>query len=161
MRYQTVSEYFYRFYSVLFLIVLVPLGVLVYLYIEASRGGIHHPLSGSEEALFIVYGLAGLIFIDWIITSVLFARALKNARALVSLGERLDKYYAITLTRFLLLGNGLLCLVIGFYLVGDQLLTALFIISLLLLGLVWPFPYKVSRDLALKEEERRVLSDWK
>ncbi|MFN3839409.1 MAG: hypothetical protein ACK4RF_01765 [Cyclobacteriaceae bacterium] len=161
MRYQTISEYFYKFFSVLFLIVLVPLGAFVYLYGAAQLGAVNHPLAGSDTSDFVVYGLAGICALDWIAATVYFSKSLRGIRTLVSLGDRLDRYYRLTITRFAWVGGGLLGLSVGFYLVGDQLLTALFMVSILVLGFVWPFPAKISRDLGLKESERRVLYDRK
>lgn len=161
MRYQTISEYFYKLYSILFLIVLMPLGVFVFVYGATQLGKLVHPMAGSGESAFVVYGSAVVIAMDWVISTVLFNRSLKAARTLVSLGERLDKYYTLTVVRFGLIVSGLLLLSIGFYLIGDQLLTALLILSLVLLGFLWPFPSKVCNDLALKEDERKVIQDWK
>jgi hypothetical protein len=161
MRYQTISEYFYKLYSILFLIVLVPLGVFVFSYVATQLGKPVHPLAGSASSAFVAYGSVGVIVLDWIISVVFFNRSLRTVRTLAGLGERLDKYYSLTLVRFTLIVSGLLVLSIGFYLVGDQLLTGLFIVSLVALGFLWPFPSKVCSDLSLKESERRVIQDWK
>lgn len=161
MRYQTISEYFYKLYSILFLIVLMPLGVFVFVYGAIQLGKLVHPMAGSEASAFLVYGSAAVIALDWILSAILFNRALKAARTPVSLGERLDKYFTLTVVRFGLIGSGLLLLSIGFYLIGDQVLTALLIVSLAMLGFLWPFPSKVCNDLALKEDERKVIQDWK
>lgn len=162
MQYTSVKEYFYKLYSRLFLLVLIPLTAFVLIYRGIQSDAIGSPLAGDVKAVEMVrFIFLGVAVLDWVMATFYFQKTLKPARTLVSLGERLDRYCVITLTRFVIIVSGLLVLAVGFYLLEDQVLTIAFMAGLALLGFIWPFPFRVSRHLKLKGDEKNWVQNWK
>ena len=162
MKYQSLREYFYKLYALLFFLVLIPLGAFIYLYLAMRTQGFGGILNNDEflsQTLIYVFG--AVAFVDWSASFLIFSRGLKSARTITSLGGKLDRYYALTIVRFALIISGLLVLAAGFFLIENHVLTGLFMISLVVLGIVWPFPSKVCNDLALKGDERNMVLNLK
>lgn len=162
MHFQSVKEYFYKLYTRLFLLLLLPLATFLALY-GAIQGGELTPMELADEqhAIWLRYIFLGAAVTDWIGASVFFSWSLKPVRTLVSLGEKLDRYFFLTIIRFVIIVFGMMVLAGGYYLLHDQVLTALFIVSLLMMGLVWPFPGRVTSHLHLKEDEKNWVQEWK
>lgn len=162
MKYNSIREYFYKFHNLLFTIILVPLLAFVLLYWMIQQGEVVGPMRDDEDVKqLLVIGFGAMACLDWLISFVFFNQGLHAARKLVSLGERLDKYYSISLVRFLIIISGSLGLAIGFYLTEDQRFTLFSGINLLLLLLVWPRSVKVCNDLQLRGDERKMIHQKK
>jgi hypothetical protein len=162
MKYQSLREYFYKLYALLFFLVLIPLGAFIYLFMAMRTQDFGGMLSTDEflsETLIYVFGTVALV--DWSASFLIFNRGLKSARTIASLGGKLDRYYSLTIVRFALINSGLLVLAAGFFLIENHVLTSLFMVSLILLGVLWPFPSKVCSDLALRGEERNMVLNLK
>ena len=101
--------------------------------------------------------MGSVLFTDWFISLFLFNRGLKSIRKIQSLGERLDRYFSLTVLRFTIILSGSLLLAIGFFLTESQEFTIVAISNLLLVLLVWPRPAKVCGDLQLKGDERTLV----
>lgn len=161
MQYQSAREYFYKLYARLFLLVLVPLVAFLFLFIRVTADQLSSTLHGDEHlAIWLRYVFLVVLVAGWTIAFYYYRSSLKTVRTLVSLGERLDRYYSLTLFRFIIIITGLVLLTVGYYLLADEVLAGLFITSLLLLVLIWPFPGRVSSHLHLKEDEERWVCDW-
>ena len=158
MNFSSLKEYFYKLHNLLYGIVLIPLLAFVVLYWQMQTGSIHGVLRQNEYLnQVILVGLSILVLIDWVISMVMFKRAVKATRTLDSLGKKLDRYYQFTFLRFGLVVSGSIGLAIGFYLTENQVFTILFVSSLALLLLFWPTPSKVCKDLQLKGDERTLV----
>jgi hypothetical protein len=73
------------------------------------------------------------------------------------LGERLEKYRRITIVRYGIISSSCLILAVGFYLTQNQLLTALFVMAMILQSSFWPTTYRLANHLELKGEEREMI----
>jgi hypothetical protein len=158
MKYNSIREYFYKMYSLLYAIILTPLLVFVVLYwliIEEELRGAFYMDDATTQILLMLLG--GVVVMDWIGSLIVFNRGVSSIISVPSLGDRLDKYYRYTLVRFSIVATGTLCLAVGFYLTEDQMFTVISGGSMLLLLAFWPFPSKVCRDLKLKGDERTLV----
>lgn len=157
MKYNSVPEYFYKFHSRLYALVLIPLLTFVVLYWKMKTGeikGISQDASLNNTMLLV---FISLFLVDWIVSFFIFKRNIKRILTLGSLGDRLDRYYQITLSRFLLILSGLILLSVGFYFTENQYFTILFAASMAGLAFFWPTSAKVCDDLNLKGDERKLI----
>lgn len=149
MKFITIGQYFYALYSALLLILLLPIFafILSYLFFEKA--------SASSPAL--LFAFAGLAACDCLISFILFNKKIKSIRNHQGLRLKLEKYFRITIVRYILIMTGCLLLAYGFYLSGTDYFTVMFAGNLALLGVVWPTPGKVCRDLKLRGDEREMV----
>ena len=70
---------------------------------------------------------------------------------------KLEKYFYITIVRYIVFAMACLILASAFYLTRDDLLTDLFAVNLLVMGLLWPTARRVCNDLKLKGDEREMV----
>lgn len=157
MKYNSVPEYFYKLYSRLYALVLVPLLLFVFLYwkmkIGDSKGLSEDPYINNLLLILFI----PVVLVDWMVAFFIFRRSVKSILTLGSLGERLDYYYKFTLVRFSFMVSGLVLLAAGFYFTGDQYFTILFVAGITGTAFSWPTSAKVCDDLNLKGEERRLI----
>jgi hypothetical protein len=157
MKYNSVPEYFYKFHNRLYALVLIPLLTFVVLYWKMKTGDIEGGSQNIDFNRLLLLVFIILVLTEWLVSFFLFRRSLKPILTLDSLGERLDKYYRLTIVRFTLVVSGLLLLATGFYLTHDQYFTILFVTSILGLAFFWPTSAKVCDDLRLKGDERKLI----
>jgi hypothetical protein len=153
MKYQSVGEYFYKMYSVLFLYLLIPMLALGGVY-WANR----YFLSIDPASRDLILGaLITVVVLDWLMAWVWFNQAVKGLLTLVSLGERLQRYFKLMLIRFSIFAVGLFMLVAAYAISGNRLAALAFGLHLVLALLIWPFPSRVVQHLKLKGNERELV----
>ena len=79
---------------------------------------------------------------------------MRNAQGL---GAKLDKYFEITIVRYSFLASAGLVLAAGFYLTGNDLFSAFYILNLVMCATSWPGAGKVCKELMLKGDEREMV----
>ncbi len=152
MDFFTISQYFNKLFSVLFIILLLPIAAFigVYFYLTVNSSVANHTVQVHFSLLSIVVVLWALIFL-W------FNKKIESVRSDQGLRKKLEKYFRLTIVRYILAGSACLVLAYGFYLTGDDMYTWVFAGSLLILGILWPTSQKVSRDLKLRGDEREMV----
>jgi hypothetical protein len=157
MKYNSVPEYFYKLYSRLYALVLIPLLLFVVLYWKMKTGDINGLSQDTDFNYLLLLVLMFIVLVDWIAAFFIFRRNLRSILTLGSLGERLDHYFKFTILRFSFMVSGLVLLAAGFYLTENQYFTILFVTSMIGVAFFWPTSAKVCDDLNLKGEERRLI----
>ncbi len=157
MKYNSVPEYFYKFNSRLYALVLMPLITFIVLYWKMKTGDPAIPAqdAGFNQVLLLICII--VVLMEWVFSFLLFRSKLKSILTLGSLGERLDRYYTFTLVRFSFMISGLILLAVGFFFTEDQYFTILFVASMIGLAFFWPTSAKVCDDLCLKGDERKLI----
>ena len=135
---------------------LVPLVAFVLLY-HGLRTGVVEPIELAIDDQFILGFTIALAVVDWMIGSYTFTRALQSTKKINSLGEKLGRYASHAIGWNLIVSCGMLLLVCGYLLTENKWITIVFIISLVLPVVRWPFPKRVCDDLALKGDERMIV----
>jgi hypothetical protein len=158
MKYNSIREFFYKLNNRLFALTLVPLLVFVILYWQIQEGTLQGPFYFEEtlnKVLMIVLGV--VVFLDWMISFFTFGKRLKFIKRIQSLGVRLERYYSLTIFRFVIILSGSLASAICFTLTENQNFTIIGIANMILLLLLWPRVSKVCNDLQLKGDERTLV----
>ncbi|MBX2967077.1 MAG: hypothetical protein KF845_13105 [Cyclobacteriaceae bacterium] len=156
MNYLSVAQYFYKLYARLFVLVLIPAGVFIFLYQALQAVWLPLPELDIEPEI-VVYAAGFIAGAVWLTAFLIMHIRLKRIRKIVSLGERLSRYAKLTTVRSVLFSAGMLVLALGYYLTQQQWLTVAFMISLLLPAIFWPAPARVCYDLRLKGDERMMI----
>ena len=150
MNFITINQYFNKLQIVFLVMLILPLLVFITLYFFAEE---NHP----EARLEYYIAISSLALLDWFLAMIIFNKKIKSARNAQGLGAKLEKYFNITIVRYCFLSSANLILALGFYLTRGDLFTALYLLSLILSAFFWPTGPKVSRDLALRGDEREMV----
>jgi hypothetical protein len=152
MQYHSLTEYFYKCYSMTMLIVLMPIFVQIMLYLGPSTD---ETTIAEEPVLFVLISIA--IIACWSMLALYSNKKIKSLRNRQGLGEKLDKYFHLTIVRFLFLSIAGLIFAFGFFIAHNDVFTIGFVFNLLISAMLWPFPGTVCRQLKLKGDEREMV----
>jgi len=152
MDFISIREYFYKFYSALLLILLVPIVAFISLYLQPSRSQ-----SDFERApdTFVFFS-ATIIFL-WTMMFILFNKKIKSLRNRQGLRSKLEKYFKLTIVRYIILSAAGMMLAVAFYFLRNDFFTICFVMHLVITILLWPTSPKVCRDLRLRGDEREMV----
>ena len=150
MDFITISQYFNRMQSALFILLIVPLLVFATVYVLVSG----MPPDPRMEYYVII---SAAVSLDWIMATLIFNKKIKSVRNEQGLGVKLDKYFRLTIVRYTMLSSANLLLALGLYLSRMDVFTALYVAGLVLAGLLWPTSRRVSGDLKLRGDEREMV----
>lgn len=151
MQFTSIGQYFYKIYSALLMILLLPIFTFTAVYLTLPD------VSLWQRSNVFLLGTVLLVLCFWLIGFTFFVKKIKSIRLRQGLGLKLEKYFYITIVRYMLCMIACLILALGFYLTGDDRLTNLFAVNLLALGLLWPTSGKVCNDLKLRGDEREMV----
>ena len=152
MNFITIKEYFYKFHSRLMLILLIPIITFIVLYLQHSPDTFI-PYESRHLNTIVV----ALIITAWLIYMVLHIKKIKSARNGKGLRQKLEKYFRITIVRYLVIDATSLMLAGAFSITGNDYFTFVFIANLLVAAIFWPRAKKVSNDLRLRGDERQMV----
>jgi hypothetical protein len=152
MDFISISEYFYKLFSRLLLIVLLPIAVFISIYLQPMMA----PLDGDQHRSEFITVISVVVCL-WMFVFIFFNKKIKSARNGQGLREKLEKYFRLTIVRYIFFSVCSLTLAVAFYVSRNDVFTALFIVQLILCGVVWPFSSKVSNDLKLRGDEREMV----
>lgn len=152
MRFTKISEYFYKFYSALLIIVLPPILAFIVLYLQPSRMGVE--LQDEPEKF---TGLTTSLVFIWLITFIFSNKKIKSARNGQGLRQKLERYFRLTIVRYTVLTLTGLLLAFAFHLMRNDIFSLLLVVQLVGMGASWPFPKKVCKDLKLRGDEFQMV----
>ena len=129
MTFISISQYFNKLHSVLFLLLIAPLLTFIALYFLLAE----MPPDPRRDYLVIIPSAA---LVDWLVATIIFNKKIKSARNAQGLGVKLDKYFGLTIVRFGLFSAGSFLLAVGFYLTRSDIFTGLYLTGLIASGLI-------------------------
>lgn len=150
MRFFTITQYFNKLQSALFMLLMGPMLVFIGLYFYLAG----KPADPRME--YIVF-ISLAIALDWLAAMILFNKKIQLTRKAQGLGAKLDKYFRLTIVRYGFLASSHLLAALGFYLSGSDLFAAIYAGGLTLSAFLWPSSRKVCSDLKLRGDEREMV----
>jgi hypothetical protein len=152
MEFITISQYFYKLYNVLLLVLLIPIFAFIFIYVWVAPVDFHSYLLWPYRI-----GLTTLVAVDWLVMLFFHSKKMKSIRNDQGLRTKLEKYFQLTIVRYTAVGFGCILLAVGFYLIHDDFITGLFALNLISLGFLWPTASKVCNELKLRGDEREMV----
>lgn len=152
MQFISITEYFYKLYSAILLITLPPITSFIALYLQPVE--LQKDIEKEPKA-FLLFSTAVLFL--WAAMLIFFNKKIKSLRIRQGLRQKLEKYFGLTIVRYLTFCLTGMVLASGFYVLRNDFFTYFFVVQLLLAAMLWPMPSKVSRDLKLKGDEREMV----
>lgn len=154
MNFQSAGQYFYSLYTILFAMALVPLtliGLFHYLNMD--------PVFAENDFVWLIFAIAAVA--DMIVFEFVHRKNVKTTLTVVSLSDKLKKYFSLTIVRFAGMSSALHIAVIGYFLVRDDRITYVFMLLLLYIGFQWPTVSRVCDELKLSRDECEAFRGWK
>jgi hypothetical protein len=152
MEFTSISEYFYKLYSVVLFMLLLPILGFIALYVRTFTS-LHDLELYSDQLMFTSMGVITL----WMLVFILFNNKLKSIQNAQGLRQKLERYFRLTIVRYTVFLVCSFALLAIFFVSGNDLFTLIFVMQLLISGMVWPTPSKVSADLKLRGDEREMV----
>lgn len=149
MDFTTINEYFYKLFSRLLLILILPIFSFIVLHLLPQTG-----LGNSEKVL---QAVIPTVVVIWIIGLYLNFKKINAARNGQGLRDKLEKYWSLTIVRFSMIAFVSLVLAVGFAFSQDNSLTYAFLFHLLIAAIIWPHAPRVSKELRLRGDERQMV----
>lgn len=157
MNFSTLGEFFYKLYNRCLLIMFVPIGVFLAVYYFLLIGKLAAIIQDEQMIMIILILFPVIAVINLTIVHLVVARRFKALLPEPSLGIRLEKYFEVGFIRLAALASDSVLMAVGLALTGHAYFTIYFSVLLLWLFFIWPIPKRVSKDLKLKGDEKKMV----
>ena len=154
MKFTSLQEYFYKLQNVLYLLILLPLLVFIFLIASPPEKVV---ILADEETTIVEVVLIAIAIMDLVAVSVIFHQAMKQISKAVALSEKLDRYFRMALIRYSVITMSCLLMALGYYLTDHIIFIYLFALGLILYLILWARPAAVCTHLKLKGDEREMV----
>jgi hypothetical protein len=152
MQHFTMSQYFNRINIALMMLLLIPIFGFIAVYTLIATGG-----SQLIVQWLAMHHLVTITATVWLLLLLFFFKRIKSIRNDQGLGLKLQKYFRLTIVRYILISMLSVFLAISFYITKDDRVTAIFASNLIFAAIVWPRPAKACNDLKLRGDERELV----
>lgn len=151
MQFSSAQEFFNKLHNLLYLIVILPLLVFAFLYLDLRSEDVLANQFFSPVWYVVILttyaATVGLTF--WI-----YNRRLQEIRQDNVFEKKIAAFARLTIVRYLILSLVGLLIAGGLFVSHDQVFVILFVASLIVISFIWPSARRVAKDLKLKDVER-------
>ena len=159
MQFNSLTEYFYKVYNLCLLMLLIPVASFLFVYYLVLTGKITPTIQSELVLKIILICFPILVALDLTIVHLVVKRRLALLVKEVSLGIKLEKYFATITPRISAVVATALFMAAGLYITTNELFTIYFLLLVIWLAFQWPTPRRISKDLKLRgDEETMVLT---
>ena len=160
-KYSTGEEYYNRIYLIFNGLIALTLVPFVLLFLEIEKYGSDNPLvSGSLSYILIAIISATYIAIFYLGTST-YKKELTFISRDISLRQKLDAYYSVSLRKYIRLSGCCALTVIGLLLTKHFLFIIAYVFALGALSIGRPVLKNIINEIPLTKEQANILSDKK
>jgi len=153
----TLKEYFYKLYNRSLVMMLLPIAEFLAIYYLILSDILSKIV---EDELIDQILLIAVPIIVLVILTIVHLEVQKRCKKIAdepSLGRRLDLYQPIAKRKINSVVWVSFLLAIGFFLTSDELFSIYFAVIIIWYAWHWPSPRRVSNDLQLKGDERKMV----
>ena len=156
MNFSSIKEYFYKMYSYCFLIMLIPIGLLGLVHIQAASGKVH-PIfvDAQNEIVLTVLSITTLLILT--IVHLHGKARLKKIIKVGGLGNKMDHYFYLTITRVGVAAIACFIIIAGYVLTLNEWIDLLFFLTLAWIGFQLPNSRKACKELNLRGDEYEMI----
>lgn len=159
MNFNSLTEYFYKVYNLCLLMLLLPMAAFLFVYYLVLTGEISPTIESETVLQIILISFPALVILDLTIVHLVVRKRLALLAKEVSLGIKLEKYFAAITPRISAVVATALFMAAGLFITTHELFVIYFLLLVAWLVFQWPTPRRVSGDLKLRgDEETMVLT---
>lgn len=156
MNFNSVNEYFSKINQFYHLILVTPLTIFCYIYLEKGAGGWDSYLGNPLYTTIATYFLAVVSIVLIILAFRNFREQIKRAGGL-SLREKLEIYYYTFLNQQVLMTSGGFLAICALYITGYSFFSAIYLVSLFASSIQRPSSHRIVKVLNLKGEDKEII----
>jgi hypothetical protein len=153
----TLKEYFYKLYNRGMVMMLLPIAEFLAIYYLILSGFLPAIVDEEIAVKILLILIPIIVLVVLTIVQLETSKRLKKIADEPGLGRKLDLYFPVAKRKINSLVMVSFFLAIGFFLTSDERFSIYFGVIILWCFWQWPSPYKVSRDLKLKGDEREMV----
>ncbi len=157
MKFSSIKEYFYKLNNICYVITLIPLGVFIFLYLKMQKGEIYVIIQEQEQILIVQAAIFVLGALILTIVHLVVKKKMKVHSRELSLGNKMGKYYYLSLNRIVMGALVSIVVAAGLLLTGSEIFSVYFLGILLWMAYQWPTPKKMCTELLLKGDEKEMV----
>ncbi len=157
MNFNSLGELFYKLYNRCLAVMFIPIAVFLAVYYFLLIGKWTAIIQDEQLVTVILIIFPVLTVINLTIVHLVVASKFKALLPEPSLGIRLEKYFSIGFIRLAALASDSVLMAAGLALTGHSYFTLYFIGLLVWLFFIWPRPSRVSKDLQLRGDEKKMV----
>jgi len=157
MNFSSLGEFFYKLYNRCLMVMFIPIAVFLAVYYFLLIGKFVAIIQDEQMIMIILIAFPILSIINLTIVHLVVATRFKALLPEPSLGIRLEKYFSVGFIRLAALASDSVLMAVGLALTGHAYFTIYFSVLLLWLFFIWPIPKRVSKDLQLKGDEKKMV----
>ncbi|MDZ4716288.1 MAG: hypothetical protein SH819_12555 [Cytophagales bacterium] len=151
----SIKEFFYKLNTIGFILLLLPLVVFVFLYLQV---GTQIPVitdDGETTTLFLILNL--VLVSDLTIVHFWWRARIRRIKGVPELANKMDGYFFLVVVRGGAYAFVSLLMAAGFYLTESIYFTGEFILLMILITMLWPTPASFSKQLGLRGSEHDMV----
>ena len=153
----TLKEYFYKLYNHSLVMMLLPIAEFLAIYYLILSGILSKIIEDELADQILLVSIPILVLVMLTIVHLETLKRCKKIADEPSLGKRLDLYQPVARRKINSIVWVSLLLAIGFFLTSDERFSIYFAVIIIWCAWQWPTPRRVSRDLKLKGDERKMV----
>jgi hypothetical protein len=152
MEFITISQYFYKLYTAVLIILLLPILAFLTAYFQYTAFEFPAP-----QSMTMLVQITGVVVFFWLTLIIITFKKIKSIRLAQGLRLKLEKYFYLTIVRYILIALGSLALAYGFLITRDDRFTGIFVLNLILAVAIWPYPSRLCKQMKLRGDEREMV----
>lgn len=157
MNFSSLGEFFYKLYNKCLAVMFIPIAVFLAIYYFLLTGKWMAIIQDEQIVTIILIVFPILAIVNLTIVHLVVTSKFKPLLAELSLGIRLEKYFSVGFIRLAALASDSVLMAAGLALTGHSYFTLYFTGLLVWLFFIWPTPSRVSKDLKLRGDEKKMV----
>ncbi len=153
----TLKEYFYKLYNRSMIMMLLPIAEFLAIYYLILSGILPRIVEDELGLQILLISIPILVLMLLTIVQLEAGKRCKKIADESSLGKKMDLYLPVARRKINSLVWVSFLLAIGFFLTSDERFSIYFGVIIIWCAWQWPTPRRVSNDLKLKGDERKMV----
>ena len=153
----TLKEYFYKLYNRSLVLLLLPIAEFLAIYYLILSGVLSKIVEDELADEILLVSIPIIVLLILTIVHLEIGKRCKKISDEPSLGKRLDLYQPIVRRKVNSFVWVSFLLAVGFFITSDERFSVYFGVIIIWFAWQWPSPRRVSYDLKLKGDERKMV----
>ncbi len=157
MKFNSVKEYFYKLNNTGYQLMMVPLILFIGYYSQSYFFDTKFKIDAPELVAYLQFAFLGFAVIALTTVQLIFRNKVRKVASEIGLGIKLEKLGSLLKARMIWQALMALLMPLGLVLTDDPLFVIFFGLALTWYFIHWPSPWKVSKLLHLRGDEKEMV----
>jgi hypothetical protein len=138
-----------------------PMMIFIYFFLKIENQSYNPEILDEGTLFYMRIGILFIALIMVILATVAFKKQVDSINPEIHLRDKLDLYYAASITRSFLYEIATLTTITGMIISGEQVYVAYYTITLVAFSITYPTMHRIAGLIKLKKDEREILMNRK